>query len=84
MFLALFRATNDPKFLFNAIQFAKFTWSSQAKTEQKISGFPFSLFEGKSLYVIGWLIEGGMAGTVCFYVDLYSNWQGAKFPCVEL
>ena len=83
MFLALFRVTKDPKFLFNAIQFGKFTWSSQAKTEQKISAFPFSLFEGEQNIVIVAYFEG-MAGTVCFYVDLYSNWIDAKFPCVEL
>ena len=64
--LLLYRLTNDVKYLYRALKFAEFLESGTFKTEARKPDSPYSLYEG-------------LAGTVCFLVDLLNPNQ-AEFP----
>lgn len=66
VFLLLYRLTNDPKYLHQAVAFAKFMEADQFKKEARVPDNPYSLYEG-------------IAGTACFLGDLLSPDQAA-FP----
>ncbi len=67
--MLLYRLTNDTKHLYRAIKFAEFLKTETFNTEARIPDSPYSLFEG-------------LAGTVCFVVDLLdlSNADYPLFP----
>jgi len=70
-FLYLYKVTKDIKFLYWALKFCEFSWSDTGRSLLNNPDNPWSLFEG-------------IAGTVCFYVDLKDNPGDALFPCFDL
>ncbi|XP_028410466.1 lanC-like protein 3 homolog [Dendronephthya gigantea] len=66
VFLLLYRVTNDEKYLHRAIQFAKFLTNEEFIQGARTPDAPYSLFEG-------------LAGTVCYLVDLLDP-KKASFP----
>lgn len=64
--LLLYRFTNEEKYLYRAYKFAEFIQTSMFEDEANTPDCPFSLFEG-------------LAGTVCFIIDLL-NPKEAEFP----
>ncbi|XP_024083742.1 lanC-like protein 3 isoform X2 [Cimex lectularius] len=68
VFLALYRATNDLRYLHRANQFAKFLKTEEFK-KARVPDNPYSLYEG-------------LAGTICFLADLMEP-EDAAFPFFE-
>nr|XP_023019733.1 lanC-like protein 3 homolog [Leptinotarsa decemlineata] len=66
VFLLLYRLTNDPKYLYRAIQFYKFLGTGEFQSGARTPDYPYSLYEG-------------LAGTACYLADLTSPMQ-ASFP----
>ena len=66
VFLILYRLTKDPKHLYRATKFMEFLTNEMFVKEARIPDRPFSLYEG-------------LAGTVCFLVDLLEP-EMAAFP----
>lgn len=62
----LYRLTSDAKHLYRAQKFAEFMQTEEFKKGARTPDSPFSLYEG-------------LAGTVCFYVDLLQP-STASFP----
>lgn len=69
-FLLLYRLTNDTKYLYRAAKFADFLTTGQFKMDARTPDSPFSLFEG-------------LAGTVCFIVDLIEPAQ-SEYPLIPV
>lgn len=65
-FLMLYKMTNDPRYLYRAIKFSEFLTESRFIRGANIPDRPCSLYEG-------------VAGTVCFLIDLMHPIQAA-FP----
>jgi lantibiotic modifying enzyme len=65
-FLLLYRLTENPKYLYRAVSFAKFLQTPQFANDARTPDYPFSLYEG-------------IAGTACFLGDLMCP-QQAVFP----
>ena len=70
VFLLLHRLTKDPKYLHRALQFAEFMESDEFKQGARTPDCPYSLFEG-------------LAGTMCFLVDLLQA-DKAAFPLFDV
>ena len=70
VFLLLYRLTKDPKYLHRALQFAEFMESDEFKQGARTPDCPYSLFEG-------------LAGTMCFLVDLLQA-DKAEFPLFDV
>lgn len=69
-FIVLYRITENPKYLYRAIQFMKFLENELFKEFATVPDRPFSLYEG-------------LAGTVCFLIDLLQTGK-AFFPFMNL
>ncbi|XP_063700393.1 lanC-like protein 3 homolog [Culicoides brevitarsis] len=69
-FLLMFRLTNNPKYLHRAHKFAEFLETDDFKRHSRTPDRPFSLFEG-------------IAGTVCFLIDLMTP-EKAAFPFMNV
>lgn len=69
-FLAIYRLIKDPKYLYRAIQFANFLESSEFSEFVHQPDRPWSLYEG-------------LAGTVCFLIDLIHN-DNCTFPFMSI
>lgn len=70
VFLLLFRLTNDVKYLYRAHKFMELLTNSEFKQRARVPDRPHSLYEG-------------VAGTVCFLVDLLEPEQ-AYFPFMDV
>jgi hypothetical protein len=70
VFLLLYRLTGDPKFLHRAHAFADFIFSSEFSHGARTPDSPYSLYEG-------------LAGTVCYLVDILEPDQAA-FPFLDV
>ena len=68
--LLIYRLTKDVKYLYRANKFAEFLNTETFKAGARTPDNPFSLFEG-------------LAGTVCFVLDLL-NPKNAEYPLVPL
>ena len=68
--LLVYRLTNDEKYLYRAYKFAEFLKTDLFKTEARIPDSPYSLFEG-------------LAGTVCFILDLLDP-GNSEFPLIPV
>jgi membrane transport protein XK len=68
--LLMFRLTNDLKYLYRAGKFADFLNTSEFKMGARTPDRPFSLFEG-------------LAGTVCFAIDLLEP-INAEYPLIPV
>lgn len=68
--LLLFRLTNDRKYLYRASKFAEFLDTAEFKAGARTPDNPFSLFEG-------------LAGTVCFAIDLLDP-SHAEYPLIPV
>ena len=68
--LILYRLTNDNKYLYRAAKFADFLLTDTFKSGARTPDSPFSLFEG-------------LAGTVCFIIDLLDPKQ-AEYPLLPI
>ena len=68
--LLLYRLTNDDKYLYRALKFAEFLENQEFKSKSRRPDSPYSLYEG-------------LAGTVCFLVDLL-NPKEAEFPFFDI
>ncbi|KAG5894961.1 hypothetical protein JTB14_023310 [Gonioctena quinquepunctata] len=66
VFLLLYRLTNQPKYLYRAVQFYRFLGMGEFQSGARTPDYPYSLFEG-------------LAGTACYLSDL-TNPLGASFP----
>jgi hypothetical protein len=69
-FLLLHRLTNDDKHLYRAMKFAGFLTSEDFINQSRTPDRPLSLFEG-------------IAGTVCFLIDLLQP-EKAEFPFMNV
>lgn len=69
-FLMLYRITQDPRYLYRATKFAEFLSKSIFRREAKTPDRPWSLYEG-------------LAGTVCFLIDLI-HFDNANFPFLNI
>ncbi|XP_023179029.1 lanC-like protein 3 homolog isoform X2 [Drosophila hydei] len=70
VFLLLFRLTNEMKYLYRAHKFMELLTNSEFKQRARVPDRPHSLYEG-------------VAGTVCFLVDLLEPEQ-AYFPFMDV
>jgi len=70
VFLLLYRLTGDQRHLHRAQQFASFIFTEQFQRHSRQPDCPYSLFEG-------------LAGTVCFLVDLMQP-EKASFPFFDI
>ncbi|XP_022219493.1 lanC-like protein 3 homolog [Drosophila obscura] len=70
VFLLLFRLTNEMKYLYRAHKFMELLTNSEFKQRARIPDNPHSLYEG-------------VAGTVCFLVDILEPEQ-AYFPFMDV
>eukprot|EP00435_Cladocopium_sp_Y103_P073870 s443_g45.t1 len=70
-FLTLYRVTEDVKWLGRAHHFARQMFSEEVQKQSRTPDNPFSLFEG-------------LAGTLCFLMDLRLRPKAAAFPLFEL
>lgn len=70
VFLLMYRLTGDDKYMYRAIKFAEFLRSSEFLQRSRTPDCPFSLYEG-------------LAGTVCFLVDLLEP-QKSCFPFMDV
>lgn len=70
VFLLLYRLTADEKYVFRANTFAQFMTTSEFKREARTPDCPFSLYEG-------------LAGTVCYILDLFTP-KTAAFPFMDV
>lgn len=70
VFLLLYRLTADEKYLFRANTFAQFLTTSDFKKEARTPDCPYSLYEG-------------LAGTVCYILDLFTP-KSAAFPFMDV
>ncbi|KAH8415300.1 hypothetical protein KR222_002097 [Zaprionus bogoriensis] len=70
VFLLLFRLTNDMKYLYRAHKFMELLTNAEFKQRARVPDRPHSLYEG-------------VAGTVCFLVDLLEPEQ-AYFPFMDV
>lgn len=70
VFLLLYRLTGDTKHLNRAIQFAEFLFTDECKQGSRIPDNPYSLYEG-------------LAGTVCYLIDLIHP-DKASFPFLDV
>ncbi|RUS78284.1 hypothetical protein EGW08_013948 [Elysia chlorotica] len=70
VFLLLYRLTDNKKYLHRAVQFGRFIFSEEFQAEAKTPDNPFSLYEG-------------LAGTVCFMLDLLQP-DRAEFPFFDI
>jgi membrane transport protein XK len=68
--LLLYRLTNSLKYLYRASRFADFMETDEFKAQARTPDSPYSLFEG-------------LAGTVCFILDLLDPNQ-AEYPLVPV
>ena len=69
--LALFKATGDARWLFRAYQFAIAMFRDDVVKECRTPDHPYSLYEG-------------LAGTVCFLLDLRLRPCASAFPLFEV
>lgn len=69
-FLLMFRLTGEKQFLYKAMRFAQFLKDPQFKKYARTPDRPYSLYEG-------------LAGTVCFLVDLLAP-ESAAFPFMNV
>jgi len=69
-FLALYRATGDPRALDRALHFARLSQSPRVTEQQRTPDRPWSLYEG-------------LMGTLCFYADCLDPAR-ARFPAFEV
>lgn len=69
-FLVLYRLTENPKYLYRAMQFAYFLESTEFAEFLHKPDRPWSLYEG-------------LAGTVCFLVDLLHS-ENTAFPFMDI
>lgn len=69
-FLLMYRITGDKRYLYQAMRFMQFLKDEQFKKFARTPDRPFSLYEG-------------LAGTVCFLVDLLAPDQAA-FPFMDV
>jgi len=70
-FLSLYRVTEDSKWLARAYHFASQIFAPEVERQSRSPDNPFSLFEG-------------LAGTLCFLMDLRVRPKAAAFPLFEL
>lgn len=70
VFLLLYRLTNDEKYIHRATVFAEFTQSAEFRADARNPDSPFSLYEG-------------IAGALCFLLDLFNPNQAA-FPFMDV
>ncbi|XP_063709681.1 lanC-like protein 3 homolog [Culicoides brevitarsis] len=70
VFLMMYRLTGDQKFLYRAIKFFEFLTNPDFLKHARTPDHPFSLYEG-------------IAGTVCYLIDLLEP-QKASFPFMEV
>lgn len=70
VFLIMYRLTNNPKYLYRAWQFAKFLTHPEFLRYARQPDCPFSLYEG-------------VAGSVCFLIDLMHP-ESAAFPFMDV
>jgi len=70
-FLSLYRVTEDSKWLARAYHFACQIFAPEVERQSRCPDNPFSLFEG-------------LAGTLCFLMDLRVRPKAAAFPLFEL
>jgi len=70
VFLLLYRLTGDTKHLRRAIQFGKFLFTEECIQGSRTPDNPYSLYEG-------------LAGTVCYLVDLTQP-KKASFPFLDV
>lgn len=70
VFLVMYRLTQNPKYLYRAIQFANFLTRSEFLRYARRPDCPWSLYEG-------------LAGTVCFLIDLLHP-NTAAFPFMNV
>lgn len=70
VFLMMYRLTKDPKYLFQAGKFMEFLSNSSFLSDAATPDRPFSLYEG-------------VAGTVCFLVDLLDP-DKSSFPFMNI
>lgn len=70
VFLIMYRLTTNPKYLYRANQFAKFLVASEFERYTLRPDCPWSLYEG-------------LAGTVCFLIDLLHT-ETAFFPFMNV
>ncbi|GFO32197.1 LANC-like protein 3, partial [Plakobranchus ocellatus] len=70
VFLLLYRLTNDKKYLHRAVQFAQFLFTQEFQAGARTPDNPYSLYEG-------------LAGTVCFMLDLLQP-EKAEFPFLDV
>lgn len=69
-FLVMYRLTGDVKYMYRAIKFAEFLRSSEFLQISRTPDCPFSLYEG-------------LAGTVCFLIDLLEP-HNSSFPFMDV
>lgn len=70
VFLLLYRLTADEKYLFRANTFAQFMTTPEFKRGARTPDCPYSLYEG-------------LAGTVCYILDLFDP-KTAAFPFMDV
>ncbi|XP_039961818.1 lanC-like protein 3 homolog [Bactrocera neohumeralis] len=70
VFLLLYRLTNEPKYYYRAVKFMELLTDSEFKHRARTPDRPHSLYEG-------------VAGTVCYLIDLL-NPQQAHFPFMDV
>ncbi len=70
VFLLLYRLTSDERHLYRALKFAEFLFTEEFEKGSRRPDTPYSLYEG-------------LAGTVCFLVDLLQP-QRAEFPFFDV
>jgi len=70
VFLILYRLTNNPKYLYRALQFMNFLTHEEFLKHARVPDRPYSLFEG-------------IAGTICFLIDLGEP-TNAIFPFMDV
>eukprot|EP00697_Spironema_sp_BW2_P002059 gnl/Spiro4/12767_TR6766_c0_g1_i1.p1 gnl/Spiro4/12767_TR6766_c0_g1~~gnl/Spiro4/12767_TR6766_c0_g1_i1.p1 ORF type:complete len:207 (+),score=12.25 gnl/Spiro4/12767_TR6766_c0_g1_i1:458-1078(+) len=68
--LLCYRATGDQLWLSRACWFARWSCDVDVRALMRTPDAPFSLFEGE-------------AGNLCFFLDLLSDPQSARFPCFD-
>lgn len=70
VFLIMHRLTSDPIYYYQACRFMEFLTHDEFRSGARIPDRPFSLYEG-------------LAGTVCFLIDLLQP-QNASFPFMDV
>lgn len=70
VFLLLYRLTKDKKYLHRAHEFANFIFTQEFQSKARTPDNPYSLYEG-------------LAGTVCFMVDLLQP-EKAAYPFFDV